>query len=142
MRTGAVGIARCFTFGGCFNRVLHDPDVAPRTELTREAYMTGTQQQTTINHFHEKLLKLEGRMNTDVGRAVARERTAVMVAFLEQFSIEWKGEDVQSVVARSRAMATSLLQNSLKQPQDEAQAVWRSNRLCSTPEHGQLSVMK
>ncbi len=32
-----MGIARCFTFGGRFGRVLHDPAVLPRTEgLTKE----------------------------------------------------------------------------------------------------------
>jgi uncharacterized protein len=56
---GAVGIARCFTFGGRFNRVLHDPDVAPRLSLTKEQYMTGSAKATTINHFYEKLLKIK-----------------------------------------------------------------------------------
>jgi hypothetical protein len=31
---GAIGIARCFTFGGAFKRVLHDPSVPPRANLT------------------------------------------------------------------------------------------------------------
>ena len=56
---GAVGIARCFTYGGRFNRVLHDPSVPPEGALTREVYMDAKRQQTTINHFHEKLLKLK-----------------------------------------------------------------------------------
>jgi uncharacterized protein len=56
---GAVGIARCFTFGGAFKRVLYDPDVPPRNELTKEQYMAGGQQATTINHFYEKLLKIK-----------------------------------------------------------------------------------
>ncbi|KAJ9519648.1 hypothetical protein QJQ45_013279 [Haematococcus lacustris] len=36
---GAVGIARCFTFGGHFNRTLYDPDVPPRTNLTKVTAM-------------------------------------------------------------------------------------------------------
>lgn len=57
---GAVGIARCFTFGGRFNRTLHDPSVPPRTNgLTKEAYILGAAKSTTINHFYEKLLKLK-----------------------------------------------------------------------------------
>ena len=59
-----MGIARCFTFGGRFNRVLHDPSVKPRDSLTKQAYMDKTFQQTTINHFHEKLLKLKVRCIT------------------------------------------------------------------------------
>jgi HD superfamily phosphodiesterase len=56
---GAVGIARCFTFGGHFKRMLHDPGVAPREGLTKEQYMQGADKATTINHFYEKLLKLK-----------------------------------------------------------------------------------
>jgi hypothetical protein len=58
---GAVGIARCFTFGGRFRRPLHDPAAAPREALTREAYVDASVQQTTVNHFYEKLFKLEVR---------------------------------------------------------------------------------
>ena len=54
---GAVGIARCFTFGGKFNRVLHDPSVALRSNLTAAEYKSG--EATTLNHFYEKLLKLK-----------------------------------------------------------------------------------
>ena len=56
---GAIGIARCFTYGGYFKRVLHDPDIAPRTRLDKQQYTDKSFQQTTINHFHEKLLKLK-----------------------------------------------------------------------------------
>ncbi len=56
---GAIGIARCFTYGGHFKRVLHDPAVEPRSELTKQQYTDRAFNQTTINHFHEKLLKLK-----------------------------------------------------------------------------------
>lgn len=56
---GAIGIARCFTFGGRFPRPLHDPAIPPRHELTKSAYMDSSHKPTTINHFHEKLLKLQ-----------------------------------------------------------------------------------
>ena len=63
---GAIGIARCFTFGGSKHRVLHDPTIAPRTELSKESYMK--EKGTTINHFHEKLLLLKDKMKTKSGR--------------------------------------------------------------------------
>ncbi|KAL4459068.1 hypothetical protein ABPG75_013933 [Micractinium tetrahymenae] len=91
---GAVGIARCLTFGGRFSRVLHDPAVPPRDTLTRQQYMdkAASAQQTTINHFHEKLLRLKGLMRTGAGRAAAEGRHAFMEAFLQQFQAEWRGE--------------------------------------------------
>jgi HD superfamily phosphodiesterase len=56
---GAIGIARCFTFGGAFKRVLHNPAVPPRLNLTKEQYMQQGHQATTFNHFAEKLLKIK-----------------------------------------------------------------------------------
>lgn len=59
------GIARCFTFGGSRNRVLHDPNIHPRLDLSKHQYMN-KDEQTTVNHFHEKLLKLKDLMKTKV----------------------------------------------------------------------------
>ncbi|KAG2305381.1 hypothetical protein Bca52824_034032 [Brassica carinata] len=87
---GAIGIARCFTFGGSRNRVLHDPEVKPRTELTKEQYMK-KEEQTTINHFHEKLLKLKKLMKTEAGKRRAEKRHEFMEEFLKEFYLEWDG---------------------------------------------------
>lgn len=59
------GIARCFTFGGSRKRLLHDPAIQPQSDLSKEQYMN-KEEQTTINHFHEKLLKLKDMMKTKV----------------------------------------------------------------------------
>lgn len=56
---GAIGIARCLTFGGKFDRTLYDPMVPPRQNLTKEQYTDKAARQTTINHFYEKLLLLK-----------------------------------------------------------------------------------
>uniref|UniRef100_A0A7S3QVN3 HD/PDEase domain-containing protein n=1 Tax=Dunaliella tertiolecta TaxID=3047 RepID=A0A7S3QVN3_DUNTE len=88
---GAIGIARCFTFGGRFNRKLYDPQVPPRLDLTKEQYMATKDQATTINHFPEKLLKLKGMMKTASGKRIAERRHACMVQFLEQFLEECSG---------------------------------------------------
>jgi len=89
---GAVGIARCLTFGGRFDRVLHDPHIPPRENLTKEQYTSATAKQTTINHFHEKLLRLKGMMKTEAGRSLALARHQYMEAFLERFHAEWEGK--------------------------------------------------
>ncbi|KAI6669459.1 hypothetical protein NL676_004344 [Syzygium grande] len=70
---GAIGIARCFTFGGSRNRVLHDPAIQPRSDLSQECYMK-KEEQTTLNHFYEKLLKLKDLMKTKAGQRRAEKR--------------------------------------------------------------------
>ena len=83
---GAVGIARCFTFGGAMKRVLYDSSVSPRSEISAAMYQDGTS--TTLNHFHEKLLKLRCLMKTATGRQMASSRHEYMLQFLQQFQSE------------------------------------------------------
>lgn len=92
---GAIGIARCFTYGGAKGRPLHDPTIPPRTpEELRSGYASATSASVSpsLNHFHEKLLGLRDRMKTAGGRALASQRHDVMVSFVEQFEAEWAGE--------------------------------------------------
>ncbi|XP_057961652.1 uncharacterized protein LOC131153394 isoform X2 [Malania oleifera] len=88
---GAIGIARCFTFGGSRNRVLHDPAILPRLHLSKEQYMK-KQEQTTVNHFHEKLLKIKDLMKTKAGQKRAEKRHKFMEEFLREFYEEWDGK--------------------------------------------------
>ncbi|XP_050939095.1 uncharacterized protein LOC103500350 isoform X2 [Cucumis melo] len=88
---GAIGIARCFTFGGSKKRVLHDPAISPRTCLSKEAYMN-KEEQTTVNHFHEKLLKIKDLMKTKAGQRRAEKRHKFMEEFLKEFYDEWDGK--------------------------------------------------
>uniref|UniRef100_H3GA41 HD/PDEase domain-containing protein n=1 Tax=Phytophthora ramorum TaxID=164328 RepID=H3GA41_PHYRM len=88
---GAIGIARCFTFGGHKLRPLYDPDVPPIDDMTKEQYMDPNRPNTTINHFYEKLLKLRGMMKTNAGKRLAEERHAFMETFLDQFLKEISG---------------------------------------------------
>lgn len=87
---GAIGIARCFTFGGSRKRILHDPNIKPRSDLSKEQYMK-KDEQTTINHFHEKLLKLKDLMKTEAGKRRAEKRHKFMEEFLKEFYEEWDG---------------------------------------------------
>mmetsp|Transcript_13861 Transcript_13861/g.23423 ORF Transcript_13861/g.23423 Transcript_13861/m.23423 type:complete len:317 (+) Transcript_13861:334-1284(+) len=89
---GAIGIARCLTFGGSRSRVLHDPSVEPRHDLSKADYCDANFKQTTINHFPEKLLKLRGLMKTTAGRRMAEERHTVMEDYLDRFFREWAGQ--------------------------------------------------
>ena len=87
---GAIGIARCFNYGGFKNRSLYNPDIAPNLNMSKEAYKKS--ESPTINHFYEKLLLLKDLMNTAYGKKMAENRHNHMLTFLEQFYAEWEGE--------------------------------------------------
>lgn len=86
---GAIGIARCFNYGGFKNRALYDPEIAPNLNMTKEEYKKSAS--PTINHFYEKLLLLKDKMNTQTGRRIAADRHSYMENFLTQFYDEWNG---------------------------------------------------
>jgi uncharacterized protein len=87
---GAIGIARCFNYGGFKNRTLYNPEIEPSLNLTKEEYKKS--KTPTINHFYEKLLLLKDRMNTNTGKKIAEDRHQYMETFLQQFYDEWNGE--------------------------------------------------
>ena len=63
---GAIGIARCFAYGGGVGRTLEEG----------------------IQHFHDKLLKLKDLMNTESAKAIAEDRHKFLLQFLEEFKNE------------------------------------------------------
>ncbi|EXJ93204.1 hypothetical protein A1O3_01761 [Capronia epimyces CBS 606.96] len=64
---GAIGIGRCFTFGGAKGaRSLQD----------------------SIQHFEDKLVKLEGMMKTEAGKAMAEERSRRIREFMAWWQTE------------------------------------------------------
>jgi len=87
---GAIGIARTFNYGGYKNNELYNPNRPPNLNKTVEEYKKGND--TTINHFYEKLLLLKDKMNTKSGLEIAKKRHIFMEQFLDQFYKEWNGE--------------------------------------------------
>ncbi len=63
---GAVGIARTFAYGG----------------------EHGSSMESSIQHFHEKLLLLKDELNTEAARKMAKERHEYMESFLEEYEKE------------------------------------------------------
>ncbi|GAK48766.1 phosphohydrolase [Secundilactobacillus oryzae JCM 18671] len=87
---GAIGIARAIYFGGHFGEKIYDPEIAPREVMTKADYRD-LSNETIINHFYEKLLKLKDRMNTKAAKEIAAGRQQTMLQFLDDFKAEWQG---------------------------------------------------
>lgn len=85
---GAIGIARCFAFGGAHGRPVHLPEIVARAHLTEETILHS---ETSLQHFYEKLLNVKDHMNTTTGRRLAAHRHRVIEEFLEEFLAEWEG---------------------------------------------------
>ncbi|MDH7913606.1 HD domain-containing protein [Winogradskyella sp. SYSU M77433] len=86
---GAIGIARCFNYGGFKNRPLYNPEIPPNLKMSKSEYKNS--EAPTINHFYEKLLSLKDQMNTKTAKKIALERHRYMEGFLKQFYAEWEG---------------------------------------------------
>lgn len=79
---GAIGIARVFATGGSLRRQfynLDDPFCKKRIPDDKI---------WTLDHFFEKLLKLEFLMNTNSGKIEAKKRTKILKDFLKQLKHE------------------------------------------------------
>ncbi|MFB6219164.1 MAG: HD domain-containing protein [Halobacteriaceae archaeon] len=71
---GAVGVARTFAFAGATGQPFRAAENTP------------------IQHFHDKLLRLRGEMHTEAARELAEERHAFLETFLDRFEREHRGE--------------------------------------------------
>ncbi|MDF7627162.1 HD domain-containing protein [Lactobacillaceae bacterium L1_55_11] len=85
---GAIATTRALAYGFAHDRMLYDPTIAPRDPQSKTAYRDA-RENTTINHFYEKLLKVKDQLNTQAARDLAESRHQFMVDFLNQFKAEW-----------------------------------------------------
>lgn len=69
---GAVGIARCFAYGGSKARILYSPD-----DKEKEA--------SSIQHFYDKLFKLKDMMHTQTAKTMAKYRHSFMEQYINEF---------------------------------------------------------
>ena len=86
---GAIGIARTFAYGGKHNREIYDPLIKPEVNLTQEEYKRKDRKTTSLNHFDEKLEKLDQYLLTKTGKEIAKPRIEFLKVFKKQFLDEW-----------------------------------------------------
>jgi len=72
---GAIGIARTFAYGGSKGRPI---------------YLGDDDDDSSLAHFHQKLLKLVDLMNTDKAKEIAKKRHELMLLFVNEFYQEWQ----------------------------------------------------
>jgi uncharacterized protein len=72
---GAIGIARCFAYGGSKGRILYSP-------------YDSESKDSSVQHFYDKLFKLKDLMNTESARLIARQRHSFMEEYLAEFYSE------------------------------------------------------
>lgn len=84
---GAIGIARAFVYSGKHDDKIYDPEIKPAKLVDHDQYRN--HEETTINHFYEKLFKLVDLMNTKAAQAEAVRRTDYMHEFVDEFLQEW-----------------------------------------------------
>lgn len=66
---GAIGIARAFHYGGKIGNSIYD---------------CGNGKPNTLQHFEDKLFRLEGLMNTKEAKKIAKERTKYMEDYVDK----------------------------------------------------------
>ena len=84
---GAIGIARCFNYGGFKNRAIYDPDISIISHKNKTSYKNS--KAPSFNHFYEKLLLLKDLMHTKTAKGLAEERHEFMINYIKQFKKEW-----------------------------------------------------
>jgi len=79
---GAIGLARVFSFSGSNNRPFYDP----KDPFSKNRNLNDNK--WAIDHFYEKLLTLEQKMNTKTGKIIAKKRTKILKDFLKEIKNE------------------------------------------------------
>ncbi len=82
---GAIGIARCFAFGGREERALYDETEVPdEYDPEREV--------SSLTHIKEKLLKIKDSLHTATAKRIAEERHQFTIEFIKRLTLEIQGE--------------------------------------------------
>lgn len=82
---GAIGIARAFMYAGARKVPMYLPDIP----IEFGEYTDAVDGRSEIHHFHSKMLRLSGTMNTETAKNMAIRRHEFVEKFLRQFHQEW-----------------------------------------------------
>ncbi|TFY50800.1 hypothetical protein EVJ58_g10884 [Rhodofomes roseus] len=74
---GAFGIMRCAAYSAATNHALHTPAGDPAHPAS------------AVQHFHDKLLRIRGRLKTEPGKQMAEKRHKLMLDFLQAVDEEY-----------------------------------------------------
>jgi uncharacterized protein len=89
---GAIGVARCMAFSGKRNTTLFGMSRFPEGPqgISHEAYVNAPKPATdsAVDHFFDKLLTIQPRLTTTLGKKLGLQRQAFMAAFLKELDGE------------------------------------------------------
>lgn len=74
---GAFGVLRCAAYSSITNSPLHTPPADPNSP------------QSAIQHFHDKLVHIRGRLKTEPGRKLGDKRHQALLDFLKSIEDEY-----------------------------------------------------
>jgi len=86
---GAWGIVRTLEYGWAKNRVIYDPNLQPLTYKSKDDYHA-QQDNSTLNHFYEKLFLLKDLLNTTEGKRLGEKRDKIMHLFVSEIEQEYE----------------------------------------------------
>lgn len=86
---GAIGILRTAYYGGSKGHQLYSEEIDKNPDFKDKSSYRQTE--NVIQHFYDKLLKIEDLMNTEVAKTIAAQRTVYMRDFLHQLELELEG---------------------------------------------------
>ena len=86
---GAIGIGRCFSYGGSNKMPMYDPNIPLKEDYD---FVENKNDPSSIHHFYHKLMKLEETMNTNKAKEMAKSRVQFIRDFAEEFLDEWNGK--------------------------------------------------
>lgn len=83
---GAIGIARAFAYGSANGIPIYSENIE---ENTSDCYIeSGDKENSTIQHFYDKLLKLDKNMNTQTAKNIAKKRAQFIKEYINEFMNE------------------------------------------------------